>query len=68
MHQRIYIVDDNFVATKTVALMSVQGIIRLTIKVGLFSGLMEDEIIYTLDKHAIEREIVDLKLMLDLIQ
>jgi len=46
MHQRIYIVDDNFVANKIRDLLAIQGDIGLTIKVGLFSGLREDEIIY----------------------
>jgi hypothetical protein len=50
MHQRIYIVDDNFVTTKVAALMSVQGIIGLTMKVGLFTGLREDELIYIQQK------------------
>jgi intergrase/recombinase len=45
-HQRIYIVDDNYVASKIKELMSIQGEIGLTVKVGLFSGLREEEIIY----------------------
>jgi intergrase/recombinase len=50
MHQRIYIVDDNFVANKIRDLLAIQGDIGLTIKVGLFSGLREDEIIYMHNK------------------
>jgi hypothetical protein len=50
MHQRIYIVDDNFVANKIGDLLAIQGDIGLTIKVGLFSGLREDEIIYMHNK------------------
>src|SRR5215210_4475095 len=46
MHQRIYIVDDNFVSNKVKDLLAIQGDLGLTIKVGLFSGLREDEIIY----------------------
>jgi len=43
MHQEIYLVDDNFVADKIKELMGIKGEIGLTIKVGLFSGLREDE-------------------------
>ena len=50
MHQRIYIVDDNFVANKIRDLLAIQGDMGLTIKVGLFSGLREDEIIYMHNK------------------
>ncbi len=46
MHQKIYIVDDNFVVSKIKDLMAIQGEIGLTVKVGLFSGLREEEIIY----------------------
>jgi hypothetical protein len=46
MHQKIYIVDDNFVVNKIKDLMAIQGEIGLTVKIGLFSGLREDEIIY----------------------
>ena len=49
MHQKIYLVDDNFVADKIKNLMAIQGEIGLTIKVGLFSGLREDEIVYIHD-------------------
>jgi intergrase/recombinase len=50
MHQRIYIVDDNFVSNKVKDLLAIQGDLGLTIKVGLFSGLREDEIIYIHNK------------------
>ena len=46
MHKRIYIVDDNFVANKIKDLMTIQGEIGLTVKIGLFTGLREEEIIY----------------------
>jgi hypothetical protein len=45
-HQRIYIVDDNYVQEKVTKLLSIQGDIGLTVKVGLFSGLREEEIVY----------------------
>jgi intergrase/recombinase len=50
MHQRIYIVDDNFVSNKVKDLLAIQGDIGLAVKVGLFSGLREDEIIYMHNK------------------
>jgi hypothetical protein len=50
MHQKIYLVDDNFVADKIKDLMTIQGEIGLAVKVGLFSGLREDEIVYIHDK------------------
>ena len=43
MKQAIYIVDHNFVENKIKTLMSIQGEIGFIIKVGLFSGLREDE-------------------------
>jgi intergrase/recombinase len=46
LQHRIYIVDDNFIAEKIKKLMAVQGDVGFTIKVGLYSGLREDEIIY----------------------
>ena len=54
MHQWIYIVDDNFVSNKVKDLLAIQGDIGLTVKVGLFSGLREDEIIYMHNKEACE--------------
>ena len=50
MHQKIYLVDDNFVADRIKGLMTIQGDIGLTVKVGLFFGLREDEIVYIHDK------------------
>jgi intergrase/recombinase len=50
MHQRIYIVDDNFVSNKVKHLLAIQGDIGQTVKVGLFTGLREDEIIYIHNK------------------
>lgn len=50
MHQRIYIVDDNFVINKVKHLLTIQGDIGQTVKVGLFTGLREDEIIYIHNK------------------
>ena len=46
MKRAIYIVDDQFVANKVKTLMDIQGEIGFIIKVGLFSGLREEEIIY----------------------
>ena len=50
MHQRIYIVDDNFVSNNVKVLLAIQGDIGQTVKVGLFTGLREDEIIYIHNK------------------
>ena len=47
MKRAIYVVDDHFVATKVKALTAVQGEVGFIIKVGLFSGLREEEIIYS---------------------
>lgn len=49
MHQKIYLVDDNFVAVKIKDLMTIQGEIGLTVKVGLFSGLRRN-CIFTIKK------------------
>ena len=47
MKRAIYVVDDQFVANKIEKLMGIQGEIGFIIKVGLFSGLREEEIIYS---------------------
>jgi hypothetical protein len=51
MHQRIYIVDDNYVVIYVRNcyyhyLVAIPGEIGLTVKVGLYSGLRQEEIIY----------------------
>jgi intergrase/recombinase len=46
MHQKIYIVDDNYVVNKVKDLVAIPGEIGLTVKVGLYSGLRQEEIIY----------------------
>jgi hypothetical protein len=46
MHQKIYIVDDNYVVNKVKDLMAIPGEIGLTVKVGLYSGPRQEEIIY----------------------
>ena len=45
MHQRIYIVDDNYVINKVKDLVAIPGEIGLTVKVGVYSGLRQEEII-----------------------
>ena len=47
--KRIYIVDGNFVEAKLKQLLKVEGEIGLTIRIGLFTGLREDEIVYAHD-------------------
>jgi intergrase/recombinase len=44
--KKLYVVDGNFVEQKIKQLLSVEGDIGLTIKVGLYTGLREDEIVY----------------------
>ncbi|MFZ0513240.1 MAG: hypothetical protein WAM14_16640 [Candidatus Nitrosopolaris sp.] len=46
MHQKIYIVDDNYVLNSVKKLLTIPGEIGLTIKVGLYSGLRQEEIVY----------------------
>ena len=46
MHQKIYIVDDNYVVNKVKDLVAIPGEIGLTVKVGLYTGLRQEEIIY----------------------
>jgi hypothetical protein len=43
MHQRIYIVDDNYVVNKVKDLVAIPGEIGLAVKVGLYSGLRQEE-------------------------
>jgi intergrase/recombinase len=47
--KRIYLVDENFVEAKLKQLLKVEGEIGLTIRIGLFTGLREDEIVYAHD-------------------
>ena len=47
MKRAIYVVDDQFVVSKVKALMAIPGEVGFIIKVGLFSGLREEEIIYS---------------------
>ena len=46
MHQKIYIVDDNYVLNSVKKLITIPGEIGLTIKVGLYTGLRQEEIVY----------------------
>ena len=50
MKRAIYVVDDQFVASKIQKLMEIQGEVGFIIKVGLFSGIREEEIIYSHSK------------------
>src|ERR687897_49183 len=47
MKRAIYVVDDQYVVSKIEKPMTIQGDIGFIIKVGLFSGLREEEIIYS---------------------
>ncbi len=44
--KKVFLVDDNFVEVKLKQLLKVEGEIGLTIRMGLFTGLREDEIVY----------------------
>ena len=46
MHQKIYIVDDNHVLNSVKKLIAIPGEIGLTVKVGLYTGLRQEEIVY----------------------
>ena len=46
MHQKIYIVDDNYVLNSVKKLITIPGEIGLTIKVGLYTGLRQEEIVH----------------------
>jgi intergrase/recombinase len=50
MKRAIYVVDDQYVVNKIHKLMEIQGEVGFIIKVGLFSGLREEEIIYSHSK------------------
>jgi intergrase/recombinase len=50
MKRAIYVVDDQFVANKIQKLMEIQGEVGFILKVGLFSGIREEEIIYSHSK------------------
>ncbi|MFZ0513826.1 MAG: hypothetical protein WAM14_19625 [Candidatus Nitrosopolaris sp.] len=45
MHQKIYIVDDNYVVNSVKKRIIIPGEIGLTIKVGLYTGLRQEEIV-----------------------
>lgn len=45
-HGRLYIVDESHIQEKIDTLMKIEGYFGLIIKVGLFTGLREDEILY----------------------
>ena len=46
MHQKIYIVDDNYVLNSVKKLITIPGEIGLTIKVDLYTGLRQEEIVH----------------------
>jgi intergrase/recombinase len=45
IHHKIYLVDENHVSEKVKALMAISGDIGFVIKLGLFSGLREEELV-----------------------
>jgi intergrase/recombinase len=45
-HAKLYIVDNNYLEEKLKTLLEIQGEIGLIVKMGLYSGLREDELVY----------------------
>ena len=57
MKDKIYLVNPNFVQTKLKALMSIPGEIGFIVRLGLFSGLREEELYYIQDKDTCNNEL-----------
>lgn len=53
-HGRLYIVDESHIEEKIDKILKIEGEIGITIKIGLFSGLREDEILYIHKKEICE--------------
>jgi len=49
MKDKIYLVNPNYLPSKINALMSIPGEIGFTVKMGLFTGLKEEELYYIHD-------------------
>jgi intergrase/recombinase len=45
-HAKLYIVDNNYLEEKLKTLLEIQGEIGLIVKMGLYSGLREEELVY----------------------
>jgi intergrase/recombinase len=49
-HSKLYIVDDNYLSEKIKTIFQLQGEIGLIVKFAVFTGLREDELVYTYRK------------------
>ncbi len=54
MKDKIYLVSPNFIEEKVKKILEIPGEIGFTVRIGLFSGLREQEIIYIKEKEICE--------------
>src|SRR5205823_6987846 len=54
---RIYLVNPNYLQTKINTLLSIPGEIGFTVRMGLFTGLREEELYYIHDKEICSNEL-----------
>ena len=57
MKDKVYLVNPHYVETKLKALMSIPGDIGFIVRIGLFSGLREEELYYIHDKEICNNEL-----------
>jgi hypothetical protein len=57
MKDRVYLVNPHYLETKLKALMSIPGEIGFTVRVGLFTGLREEELYYIHDREMCDNEL-----------
>lgn len=57
MKDRVYLVNPHYLETKLKALMSIPGEIGFTVRVGLFTGLREEELYYIHDRELCDNEL-----------
>jgi hypothetical protein len=57
MKDKIYLVNPNYLQTKINALMAIPGEIGFTVRMGLFTGLREEELYYIHDKEICRNEL-----------
>ena len=57
MKDRVYLVNPHYLQTKLKALMSIPGEIGFTVKIGLFTGLREEELYYIHDNEICENQL-----------
>ena len=57
MKDKVYLVNPHYIETKLKALMSIPGDIGFIVRIGLFTGLREDELYYIHDKEICNNEL-----------